>query len=420
VWFQQLRRFDGASFFPRKATRRQPTRRTTERARRVARRVFAMASHASASMREPAALAPEVSVDVNATMRARYRGRRCPRWRVRDSDASGSASGGRGTRKGKGARKGHAKTLLIDADGGEPFEKVNETKDGIVVWMRASCDARCSVKEVMAETRFAKCTARRFWRAVSDVERYAEFVPFVKTSRVVKKEIGIRLVRDVGANRGAETPEDGSSATSERVADRVWAYNVVKPPVASARDYCIRITVPSADDPAFVSNETSFRSSWVVDSTEAPPAKRGVVRLAQNRGSWRVADDGGGGCLVTYRVFTDPGASVPGWLIDVANKTSVPDVLRAFHKRAVCGLYDEEDAASSANLAAARDAASRRVSSSSSFGFDGTAISANELARRVLELARARLRNPNESGHGFVGRRPLVARAPIAEVAARL
>ena len=72
---------------------------------------------------------------------------RCPR-------PERGAGGSRSTRR--------AKTLLVDADGDSPFEKTHETDDGIVVWMRASDDASCAAKEVMAVATFRDCTAARF------------------------------------------------------------------------------------------------------------------------------------------------------------------------------------------------------------------------------------------------------------------
>jgi hypothetical protein len=103
----------------------------------------------------------------------------------------------------------------VDADGGEPFEKMHETKDGIVVWMRASDDKSCAAKEVMAVATFRECTATRFWRAVRDVERYAEFVPFVKTSFAVKKtRVRVRRCKPARTKAKAHTPSTSSGRTT--------------------------------------------------------------------------------------------------------------------------------------------------------------------------------------------------------------
>ena len=292
---------------------------------------------ATAAAREMVPNASDASVDVNGAMRRAYRGRRCPRWRMRDES-------GRPRRSTGGSPKSprRAKTLLVDADGGEPFEKVNETKDGIVVWMRASDDVCCAAKEVMAVATFRNCTARQFCRAVRDVERYAEFVPFVQTSFAVERAPGSEL---------------DSQGDDERASDVVWAYNRVKLPVASARDYCVKIVSspnrfpePKKADASDVSSAAlsgvrPFVSTWEVDERVGPEPRRDAVRLRVNRGAGRAGDAARGGCAVTYRVLSDPGASTPGWLIDVANKKSVPEVLRAFERRAKSGVYEAEDEA---------------------------------------------------------------------------
>ena len=293
---------------------------------------------ASAASREMAPTASSGSVDVNGTMRGEYRGRRCPRWRLRDA-SSGRPRPERGAGGSRSTRR--AKTLLVDADGGEPFEKTHETDDGIVVWMRASGDASCAAKEVMAVATFRDCTAARFRRAVLDAERYAEFVPFVQTSFAVES-----ATRDVKI----ETSDTASGARDARdargVRDVVWTYNRVKLPFASARDYSIKIvSSPIAYDSDDSDDACVFVSSWTEDDSVGPAPRKGVVRLRRNRGSWRVADAADGGVAVTYRALADPGPGVPGWLVDVANKRSVPDVLRAFERRARSGVYEAEDEA---------------------------------------------------------------------------
>ena len=92
---------------------------------------------------------------------------------------------------------------MYDDDGGAPFEKVADTKDGIAVWSRAAPGS--NAKEVLAECVFKKTPVASFWRAVCDVERYQEFVPFVKRSFVCKdtRSAELRFVRrGLGVQRG--------------------------------------------------------------------------------------------------------------------------------------------------------------------------------------------------------------------------
>ena len=241
-----------------------------------------------------AVAAADAASDLNRAITNQYRSKRCPRWRLR----------GPATR-----RRSRQKTLLYDGSG-PPFEKATETRDGIAVWMRASPGV--DVKEVLAETTFHDTPRDKLWRAINDVDRYCEFVPFVRKCVVVKRD-----------------------------ARHAWVYNVVKPPVASPRDYTIRIEATPAK-----SRDEPHVSSWTIDDEEGPEVERGTIRLVQNTGSWELREIGseGTGTVLRYRILTDPGAALPGWLVDVANQTSVPDVLRAFHKRANSGIYEREDA----------------------------------------------------------------------------
>ena len=203
---------------------------------------------------------------------------------------------------------------MYDDDGGAPFEKVADTKDGIAVWSRAAPGS--NAKEVLAECVFKKTPVASFWRAVCDVERYQEFVPFVKRSVVCKD------------TRSASFGSSGA----------VWVYNVVKAPVVGPRDFVIKIESSRLAD-------GSMASTWhVPDDGVGPAATAGHVRLLTNGGGWEIKDVGGGDTAVRYRVLTDPGSALPGFLVDLANQSSVPDVMRAFNTRAMCGIYEREDA----------------------------------------------------------------------------
>ena len=221
-------------------------------------------------------------------------------------------------------RSSRTKELMYDDDGGAPFERCANTKDGIAVWMRAVPGS--NAKEVLAEATFAKTPARAFWRAVCDVERYQEFVPFVKRSFVCKD------ARSDSAGGGGS----------------VWVYNVVKAPVVGPRDFVIKI------EPAPRGADGSMTCAWhVPDDGVGPPALSGHVRLLKNSGGWELREaSAGGGVAVRYRVLTDPGTALPGFLVDLANQSSVPDVMRAFNARATSGVYEREDAAAAARMGA--------------------------------------------------------------------
>ena len=317
----------------------------------------AMAS--SVSMHEcapsPAGVSP---MELNTGMRCSYRGRVCPRWRRRHEISDRPI--GAATNK-----PNHPLRLDSPEEGGTPFAFVSQTKDGIAVWSRVGDDPSCQVKEICAEAIFEGVSMKQFWRALGDVERYAEFVPFVKKSFVLKRELGVTprshttggTTRHYGENTQHTIDHVDSKTQTEQV-DFVWAYNLVKPPAVSRRDFCIKITTPSFVDFATAKEVTS---SWEIDVLQAPAVDPNIVRVVTNRGSWTVQTlhreehlreehlreghlrEEPNSVKVTYTLLTDPGASLPSWVINTANKNAVPDVLRAFHARAVSGIYDDDD-----------------------------------------------------------------------------
>ena len=210
----------------------------------------------------------------NESLRRGYRSRRCPRWRLRVDHV-------------EGARGGRPETLLYDADGGDPFQKVTETRDGIVVWMRASPDPSCAVKEVLAEAVFPGVTRDAFWRR-----------------RRRRREIrGVRPVRQRISRR-----------PSRRAHRRRVGVQHRQTPVASAR----RLHHPSLVATCRERRRAAQIRGRRIRARGTRPRK-GAIRLAQNRGSWELRETREGFVALRYRVLTDPGAALPAWIVDAAN-----------------------------------------------------------------------------------------------------
>ena len=202
------------------------------------------------------------------------------------------------------------------------FARQTTTKDGIEVWTREnqntstkdSCDN--PIKEIRATVTYEDVSPINFWRAVADLDEYAQFVPYVGKHKVLK-------------TRGKLA--DGSAT--------FYVYGVVTAPVVKNRDYTIRIETKN-------NRKKGFESRWTLDTENVgPKPKKGVVRLLANDGGWTIQPSKknregsltANGVSVTYEILTDPGSNIPGWLIDKVNRASVPDVLRAMRKRALSG-----------------------------------------------------------------------------------
>lgn len=218
-------------------------------------------------------------------------------------------------------------TRRVDAppeDEGGEWTLARRTKDGITVWTRPaakSFGARDCVKEIYAECVFREVSRRAYWNAICDLERYAEFVPYVSTSSVV-----------------------GKSGT------RTWCHAELKlGPMLKDRAYTIVI-----DD----TSERGVNSGrWRTTREREPPLRRGLARMRANCGSWELRDceDGSRGVRVRYTLVTDPGPDVPGFLLSQTPKT-VPESLRAFRDRAKSGASEPNRSnLGAANLERARE-----------------------------------------------------------------
>jgi len=170
-------------------------------------------------------------------------------------------------------------------------------KDGIYVEARSVHGSR--VREVRAVAEI-EATPEACYAVVSAFSEYTRTMPYVKESRILR------------------TDDDG----------RMWTYARVEAPLVSARDYALLVSTTRRAG-------GEIQMAWVPANTEAPAPRKGVVRVEVNQGAWTFAPlEGGLRTRATYQLLTDPGGSVTTWLADQANKTAVPDVIRAVRKAA--------------------------------------------------------------------------------------
>ncbi|RKH49898.1 START domain-containing protein [Corallococcus llansteffanensis] len=156
-------------------------------------------------------------------------------------------------------------------------------------------------KDVWAEGEM-KASAAQAQAALEDAESYRLWMPYVKESRVVKQT------------------EDGGRLT----------YTRLDLPVVSSRDYISHVVTESKVAP---DGTGVYVQRWKAEP-DAFPARRDVVRLRTNEGSWKVEPKGEGKSWVVYKFTVDPAGSIPGFLANVGQKDAVLDTLRAVEKRA--------------------------------------------------------------------------------------
>ncbi|RKG63827.1 hypothetical protein D7W79_39815 [Corallococcus exercitus] len=187
--------------------------------------------------------------------------------------------------------------LAAGVAGAQEWETVATTPFLIKVRPRPGTKA----KDIWAEGEL-KASAAQLQTALEDQESYRLFMPYVKESRVVRPT------------------EDGGRLT----------YTRLDLPVVSSRDYICHVVTESKVAP---DGTGVYQQRWKAEP-DAFPARRDVVRLRLNEGSWKIEPKGGGTSWVVYKFTVDPGGSVPGFLASVGQKDAVVDTLRAVEKRA--------------------------------------------------------------------------------------
>ncbi|GMU02354.1 hypothetical protein KH5H1_64740 [Corallococcus caeni] len=190
-----------------------------------------------------------------------------------------------------------AVVLAAGVAGAQEWETVATTPYVIKVRPRPGTKA----KDIWAEGEL-KASAAQVQAALEDQESYRLFMPYVKESRVVRPT------------------DDGGRLT----------YTRLDLPVVSSRDYICHVVTESKVAP---DGTGVYQQRWKAEP-DAFPARRDVVRLRLNEGSWRVESKDGGTSSVVYKFTVDPAGSIPGFLANVGQKDAVVDTLRAVEKRA--------------------------------------------------------------------------------------
>ena len=124
---------------------------------------------------------------------------------------------------------------------------------------------------------------------LADAEHLAQFMPYVKVSRILKKESDAEVV-----------------------------YTEIDPPVVGQRDYIVRSHV--IEDAPEV-----FRNSWTA-LPDYLPRRKYVERIVINDGYWYVRTATAGHVLLQHSFRTDPGGLIPSAFVNLANRRGITDL----------------------------------------------------------------------------------------------
>jgi len=143
-------------------------------------------------------------------------------------------------------------------------------------------------------------------KVLSDHARYKQIMPYTEESKII-------------------TTEDGGKV--------VHAYFVINAPLVSRRDYTLRIV----DESDWKDGKGFLKTRWAV-SDKGPAPNPDIVRVTVDDGSWLLEPiESGTKTKATYLLFTDPGGSLPTWVSNKANSSTIPDVFEALRKNSKSG-----------------------------------------------------------------------------------
>lgn len=91
-------------------------------------------------------------------------------------------------------------------------------------------------------------------------------------------------------------------------ADERVTYEQITPPIVSNRDYVVRARR--------IVEGASCRMTFEAANELGPKSPDGWVRVSKLRGHWLFEPVEGGKTKLTYVVFTDPGGSIPAFLVE--------------------------------------------------------------------------------------------------------
>jgi hypothetical protein len=160
-----------------------------------------------------------------------------------------------------------------------------------------------SIKEIWAQGEIA-APIQDVQATLVDVERFREFLPYVKEAR-----------------RLGKAGSDGVQYVYTRLDFGPWI---------SSRDYVVKVQV---DRSVARDGTGEFRNHWVAEPDRIP-ARANVIRLRVNQGSWHVVSRGPNKSFAVYRFMVDPGGWIPAFAANAGNKQGVLDTFSAVEREA--------------------------------------------------------------------------------------
>lgn len=173
--------------------------------------------------------------------------------------------------------------------------KFVSNKDGVAIYRRQRpvTNESKAVGEIAASTDLVKAV-------LDDVEAYTAFMPYVTECRVLKRE-----------------------------SDSVLAYQRISAPLASDRDYTLRVRFSATP----VEGGVRYLSRWETENAHGPAEKSGVVRVNLCEGSWLLEPSGPNATRATYLIYTDSGGVIPAAIKNIGSQIGLRKMFAAIRSQ---------------------------------------------------------------------------------------
>jgi hypothetical protein len=183
----------------------------------------------------------------------------------------------------------------------EPRWELAADPPGVKVYRR---DKEGSEVKEMKAIGLIDASPKEVWDVVRDLENYPTQMPYTAEVKVLSRSEGDK---------------------------EIWFYSRLNTPLVSERDYVIILK----DESDWKEDLKGFyKVTWTAapekETDEKVALKKEVVRVRVNDGYWLLEPrEEGKKTFATYYVFTNPGGSIPTFIINKANGMAVPKVFDA-------------------------------------------------------------------------------------------
>lgn len=143
-------------------------------------------------------------------------------------------------------------------------------------------------------------------KVLMDIPNQIKFIPFCKTIQVLKEDL-------LGVER-----------------KRTLVYQINAIPVVSDRDMVLEALTWSETKDA----QRIWRSEFKAVTNKGPPAAKGMVRITQLEGNWRLAPaPNNKGTILTYMNHAELGGLVPNFIVDSVRIKNMVKLLKGLRHR---------------------------------------------------------------------------------------